>query len=180
VTGGSDEGLVCIASYNPDFDPSKLPATSSSGGLFSSLLGRDAEPAPSLEGSMNTKIEKRAITETDLTDGKCKANLLLFARGTTESGNMGITVGPSLQRGLGSSKWAYQGVDYEATVRELRTAQVQISSLFMSQICWNSRHYIVWIRTTSDNECSAFWLIFHVLFQISWFDKEASTDKPII
>lgn len=51
-------------------------------------------------------------------NGNCKDNLLIFARGTTEIGNMGETVGPSLVEGLDLSfqSWAFQGVTYDATV----------------------------------------------------------------
>ena len=44
---------------------------------------------------------------------------MIFARGTTEEGNIGETVGPALQEGLSvgqPGKWAFQGVNYDATV----------------------------------------------------------------
>ncbi|TID16805.1 cutinase-domain-containing protein [Venturia nashicola] len=50
--------------------------------------------------------------------GPCKKITLIFARGTTETGNMGFTVGPSLARQLrstyGNNNVAVQGVDYGA------------------------------------------------------------------
>ncbi|RDI80146.1 hypothetical protein Vi05172_g9898 [Venturia inaequalis] len=50
--------------------------------------------------------------------GPCKKVALIFARGTTETGNMGFTVGPSLARQLrstyGATNVAVQGVDYSA------------------------------------------------------------------
>jgi cutinase len=45
----------------------------------------------------------------------CKPNALLFARGTTEPGTMGTTVGPALSRALGS-KWRVEGVKYTADI----------------------------------------------------------------
>jgi cutinase len=51
--------------------------------------------------------------------GPCKKITLIFARGTTETGNMGITVGPSLAKQLrsvyGTTNVAIQGVDYGAS-----------------------------------------------------------------
>lgn len=45
---------------------------------------------------------------------------LIFARGSTETGNMGSSVGPALAKSLisslGSSGVAIQGVDYPATI----------------------------------------------------------------
>lgn len=45
----------------------------------------------------------------------CKPNALFFARGTTEPGTMGSTVGPALSRALGS-KWKVEGVKYTADI----------------------------------------------------------------
>lgn len=45
----------------------------------------------------------------------CKANGLFFARGTTEMGLMGNSVGPALSRALGS-KWKVDGVSYTADI----------------------------------------------------------------
>lgn len=59
------------------------------------------------EGEKEKKKEKRA---------DCKPNGLLFARGTTEMGTMGNTVGPALSRALGSSKWKVEGVKYTADI----------------------------------------------------------------
>jgi cutinase len=59
-----------------------------------------------------------ASTATDVTDGVCKPVTLIFARGTTEPGNMGSVVGPplatSMQAAFGADKVAVQGVDYPA------------------------------------------------------------------
>lgn len=59
-------------------------------------------------------------TKNDVTSGVCKPVTYIFARGTTETGNMGSTVGPALETALesafGSSKVATQGVTYPADV----------------------------------------------------------------
>jgi len=59
-------------------------------------------------------------TYNDLT-GSCKTYTIVFARGTTEPGNVGILVGPpffdALRAQLGSSAIAIQGVnDYDADI----------------------------------------------------------------
>jgi hypothetical protein len=49
----------------------------------------------------------------------CKQNIMLFARGTTEPGTMGSTVGPALSSALsrqGGGKWRSEGVRYSADV----------------------------------------------------------------
>lgn len=60
-------------------------------------------------------------TENDLTDGSaCKAVTVIFARGTTESGNVGSIAGPpffsALATDIGSENLAVQGVEYPADV----------------------------------------------------------------
>lgn len=60
-------------------------------------------------------------TENDLTDGSaCKAVTVIFARGTTESGNVGTLAGPpffaALATDIGASNLAVQGVDYAADI----------------------------------------------------------------
>ncbi|OMP82316.1 Cutinase, partial [Diplodia seriata] len=58
-------------------------------------------------------------------DEACKAATLIFARGTTETGNMGSVVGPgfasSLKEQLGDGKVAIQGVDYAADAGGIAT-----------------------------------------------------------
>lgn len=53
-------------------------------------------------------------TSSDLEDGSCKAVTFIFARGSTETGNMGMTVGPAtctaLKSDLGEDAVACQGV----------------------------------------------------------------------
>ncbi|KAI6840773.1 hypothetical protein KC367_g4254 [Hortaea werneckii] len=72
-------------------------------------------------------VEKRASTSysggstaTDVADGVCAPVTFIFARGSTETGNMGSTVGPALAKALisalGSDRVAIQGVEYPATI----------------------------------------------------------------
>jgi cutinase len=58
-----------------------------------------------------------ADTENDLTNkSACKAMTVIFARGTTESGNVGTLSGPpffgALAQQVGASNVAVQGVEY--------------------------------------------------------------------
>lgn len=66
--------------------------------------------------------DKDKDTEDDLIDGKkgCAEFTVIFARGTTESGNVGTSTGPpffaSLKKVVGAENVAVQGVDYPADI----------------------------------------------------------------
>lgn len=75
-------------------------------------------------GLETTTLEKRTAyttgaTANDVTNGVCAPLTVIFARGTSESGNIGSVVGPPLFKALisalGSSKVALQGVTYPAS-----------------------------------------------------------------
>lgn len=71
------------------------------------------------EGGLN--VRQSSDTRNDLTDGSaCKAVTVIFARGTTESGNVGSLVGPpffsALATAIGSDNLAVQGVEYAADI----------------------------------------------------------------
>jgi hypothetical protein len=66
------------------------------------------ETSDNFEEAEEVALQKRQL-------GSCKPNTLLFARGTLETGTMGITVGPALSSSLGST-FAAQGVSYEASM----------------------------------------------------------------
>jgi len=86
-----------------------------------------ATPVPST-GLETTALEHRQIggsdTSNDLVNGACKAVTFIFARGSTESGNMGTIVGPGvcsdLKSTLGAGNVACQGVGspYDATIAD--------------------------------------------------------------
>ena len=52
-------------------------------------------------------------TANDVQNGVCKPVTLIFARGTTEPGNMGVVVGTQFASALGNDV-TVQGVDYAA------------------------------------------------------------------
>ena len=74
-----------------------------------------------------TPIAPRAASDTsnDLTstsgNSSCKAMTVIFARGTTESGNVGTLAGPpfftALDSAVGAENVAVQGVEYPANVQ---------------------------------------------------------------
>jgi cutinase len=59
-------------------------------------------------------------TAKDVENGICKPVTLIFARGSTETGNMGTVVGPPLANAmmaaLGAGQVAVQGVNYPADI----------------------------------------------------------------
>ncbi|KAK3680238.1 hypothetical protein LTR78_000616 [Recurvomyces mirabilis] len=75
--------------------------------------------------TLGNPISKRQYigsdTENQLVDGTpCRAITILFARGTTESGNVGTLAGPPLfqavANAVGAGNVAVQGVNYGATI----------------------------------------------------------------
>lgn len=85
-------------------------------------------------------IERRADdTANDLTNGSgCKAMTVIFARGTTESGNVGTLAGPpffsALEAKVGADKVAVQGVDYPADIPGFLAGGDANGSALMAQL----------------------------------------------
>ena len=106
--GGSDAGDCCILTYNP----------SAATVLFVEKPGLQAECA----ATNDTMIRKRELDSNEIESIKraaCAPYTLIYARGTSEIGSLGETVGPALDLGLNlvaPGKWSIQGVNYEATV----------------------------------------------------------------
>lgn len=97
-TGSSAAGKQCITKYYKELHlkaPTSIPKASA-----------DTGAAKTLAVSRIKRVQGAA----------CKPNINLFARGTTEPGTMGSTVGPSLSKALGSSKWLSKGVSYTADI----------------------------------------------------------------
>ncbi|KAL5340999.1 cutinase-domain-containing protein [Aspergillus crustosus] len=74
-----------------------------------------ANPVPNANPDADITLERRqSVNSNDLEDGICRPVTFIFARGSTESGNMGFIVGPQvcsdLKSELGSSNVACQGV----------------------------------------------------------------------
>lgn len=84
-----------------------------------SAISVNALPARSnaiRSGDADLIARQLSDTSNDLTDGSaCQAITVIFARGTTETGNIGAVVGPALKSALGTGT-AFQGVTYPADV----------------------------------------------------------------
>lgn len=87
-----------------------LAASASAIPMDSRLEARQSFSIPGIGGQ----------TANDVQSGTCKDVTYIFARGTTEQGNMGSTVGPALktklEAAIGADKLATQGVNYPADV----------------------------------------------------------------
>ncbi|KAI9041092.1 carbohydrate esterase family 5 protein [Aspergillus affinis] len=85
----------------------------------SSLFSRSDEATKRAIVESTKRAGLGSITENDVANNKgCKELTFIFARGTTEMGNMGSVVGPPVAQNLNSltgNKVAVQGVDYPAS-----------------------------------------------------------------
>ena len=106
--GGDKNGYKCIAKYNPEGIKAVMNAPEGpaqnvgiSGALTSAMA------------SLSSATSFLPAKDTGSFTGKCNKNILIFARGTTETGTLGITVGPVLNAGL-SYDWTVVGVPYDA------------------------------------------------------------------
>ena len=65
-------------------------------------------PAETIEAIQQRDVE----AETDIAADACTPYIMLYARGTTESGDLGATVGPALKAGLATDKnWSVRGIN---------------------------------------------------------------------
>lgn len=66
------------------------------------------------------EVRQTRIRSTEFTDGGCRENIFLFARGSTEVGNMGTVCGPPTSDGikaaLGARNVATEGIEYAAAL----------------------------------------------------------------
>lgn len=85
-------------------------------------------------------LNRRASnTANDLTNGSgCKTMTVIFARGTTESGNVGTIAGPpfftALQQKVGAGNVAVQGVDYPADIPGFLAGGDKTGSALMAKL----------------------------------------------
>src|SRR5690242_18239470 len=77
-------------------------------------------------------------TQNDLKNGECRTMTVIFARGTTEGGNMGTLTGPpfvqALGKMVGEENLAVQGVDYPADVAGFLAGGDADGSKLMAQL----------------------------------------------
>lgn len=133
------------------------------------------EAEPTIEGlellqqASNTDVIKRYTsgdTANDLS-GTCRAITVVFARGTTESGNVGSIAGPpffqALNSRLGANNIAVQGVNYPATVagylaggdRGGAASLANLASTAASK-CPNTKIVLAGYRCVVPQECPCF------------------------
>ncbi|CAI7659079.1 unnamed protein product [Penicillium crustosum] len=113
---GTSSGLDALKSLIPGLSGSgtSSDASSSTGtSLGSGLSGLSGLSIPSLPNLSSGSSTENGVTE----NAGCKEYTFIFARGTTEIGNMGTVIGPPLAKQLNSltgDKVTVQGVDYPA------------------------------------------------------------------
>lgn len=81
-----------------------------------------------------------STTQNDVTSGgACKAMTVLFARGTTEQGNMGTIAGPPFVSAIGdlmggAANIAVQGIEYPADIPGFLAGGDKGGSMLMAQM----------------------------------------------
>jgi Cutinase len=106
--GGGTSDFKCIAKYNPAGIEAalKAPAVKAQpNGVSGALMGASH--------SLGNWIPGAAAADTGTFTGSCTKNIVIFAKGTTEVGSLGITVGPVLNAGLPRG-FSVVGVPYTA------------------------------------------------------------------
>lgn len=105
--------------------------------LLSLSLTATAKPTPISQATRRQL--GTSDTENDLVDGSaCKAVTVIFARGTSESGNVGSLAGPpffaALATDIGADNLAVQGVDYAADIVGFLEGGDPTGSALMAQL----------------------------------------------
>jgi hypothetical protein len=109
--GGDAQSYKCIAKYNPEGAKAAQaapPVTKQSTGLSSVLLGSAYKTGQLVPGF--------GPPDTGKFTARCSPNILIFAKGTLEIGELGITVGPVLNTALAGRQWTVVGVPYAAEI----------------------------------------------------------------
>lgn len=105
--------------------PSATVSPTSSSSVAATAVSAVEASLASSEAEVHTNTETVGIwggdTENDLLDGTgCRDMLVIYARGTTEAGNVGTLTGPpffaALAQQMGEQNLAVQGVDYPADI----------------------------------------------------------------
>jgi hypothetical protein len=137
----------------------KVPEATPTGPLCASPNGN---PVPSATAPSASEIASAVagcqgvspigVTSNDIVNGICKPFTLIFARGTTETGNIGSIVGPpfvlALQKAFGANNVAVQGVNnYPATTTDYCTGGSISGSQNLAQVCQVS-HSVLMFRPT--------------------------------
>jgi cutinase len=103
--------------------PQILLAAALVGTALSTPLKDKTAASPERRTSIHDKRQQdfSGDTQNGLTQGGCKSVVVVFARGTTESGNVGTLAGPpmfqAVAQKVGAGNLAVQGVQYPANVQ---------------------------------------------------------------
>lgn len=99
------------------------PVTTTPNGPVPGLTSHIRSVFHSITSSLLPRVAPYDTTSNELVDGTaCRAVTLIYARGTTQNGNIGAAgdVGPLMMNNvsalIGADKLAVQGVDYDADV----------------------------------------------------------------
>jgi hypothetical protein len=106
--GGGTSDFKCIGKYSPETMKlaEKLPSVPKQpNGVSGAMMGA--------AHSLGNLIPSFGPTDKGSFTGRCTPNIVIFARGTLETGSLGITVGPVLNMGLPSG-FSVVGVNYDA------------------------------------------------------------------
>lgn len=106
--GGGASDFKCIGKYNqPGLDAAlKAPAVEKQpNGISGAMMGAGHAVGNLMPGA--------GPPDTGSFTGSCTKNIVIFAKGTTEVGSLGISVGPVLNAGLPRG-WSVVGVPYTA------------------------------------------------------------------
>lgn len=115
--GGDDEDIKCIAKYNPAI--SAALATAGFPTVEKQPTGFHSALMSGLDSLWRPVVNYWGATDKGTFNGKCTPNIVIFARGTFEPGELGAFVGPPLIKALEKddfSQWSLVGVPYDANV----------------------------------------------------------------
>lgn len=89
-----------------------------------------------IPGGVTLSRRQDATTANDIKDGKCAGMTILFARGTTEPGNVGLLAGPPFfdqVKAMTGGDVAVQGIDYPADIPGFLAGGDKNGSALMAQ-----------------------------------------------
>lgn len=115
--GGDDQDIKCIAHYNPAI--SAALATQDFPTVEKQPTGFHSALMSGLDSLWRPVVNYWGATDKGTFNGKCTPNIVIFARGTFEPGELGAFVGPPLIKALEKddfSQWSLVGVPYDANV----------------------------------------------------------------
>lgn len=136
-TGGTKQGDCCIIQYFPAAAKviyAKQPTLHAYCSSIGADKPKDSNPpgitSRNFTNQTASTTPAQAATSTSLRSGSlnlkqrdtspsipCKRNILIFVRGSGDSGDIGHDIGPALQSALDSKHWDVIGVNYDNSMR---------------------------------------------------------------